>query len=394
MTLDSGRGNAQIANRSSSTVLSRTGISVDAIDLRFVRMPLLEPFETSFGVLTSRLVVLVGMASGRHYGWGEIVAWEAPLYSYETAATVQTVISQHLSPLVVGKTFLSFEELASAMSPVRGHPMAKAGIELAFADLAAKQLGVSLSSYLGGVRSEVPVGVSLGIQASLDALLDRVERYSALGYQRIKLKIKPLHDIDPVAIVRQRFPNAQLSVDANAAYTLQDGARLRMLDQFGLSMIEQPLQEDDIVDHAALRASLKTEICLDESITSLQRTEQALGIGSCGIINIKVGRVGGYAEALSIHDLCVARQVPVWCGGMLESGIGRLHNVALASLPGFSLPGDLSASSRYFARDLVTPHITVNARGCVEVPQGPGIGAEVDMDFLVDSTERMLRFEP
>jgi O-succinylbenzoate synthase len=254
-------------------------------------------------------------------------------------------------------------------------------------ELVARVREQSLSHLIGGTRARVPVGVSLGIQPTLDQLLDRVDRYLAQGYQRIKLKIKPGWDIDVVREVRRRHPNIQLSVDANCAYTITDGEYLRALDDFNLLMIEQPLSHDDLIDHAKLQSLLKTPLCLDESITSPARARQALEIGSCGIINIKIGRAGGYSSALAIHDLCYAKGVPVWCGGMLESGIGRAHNIALASLPGFSLPGDISASSRYFARDLIDPPVTVAADGFVAVPDQVGLGFPVDLDYLISKAE-------
>jgi len=272
--------------------------------------------------------------------------------------------------------------------------MAKAGLELAFMDLLARLKCRSLSTLIGGTRERIPVGVSLGIQPSLDHLLERVDRYLALGYQRIKLKIKPGWDIAIVREVRRQNPDILLSVDANAAYTLADVDHLRQLDDFNLLMIEQPLEYDDLVDHAQLQAKLSTAICLDESITGINRAKQALDLGSCRIINIKIGRVGGYSQAVGIHDLCYARGIPVWCGGMLESGIGRAHNIALASLPGFVLPGDISASARYFARDLIVPEVTVGRDGTVIAPLGPGLGFNVDLEYIIARTETLMRLEP
>lgn len=271
--------------------------------------------------------------------------------------------------------------------------MAKAGLELAYMDLLARTHDKSLSQLIGGTRPAVAVGVSLGIQPALDQLLRRIDQYLALGYQRIKLKIKPGWDIDVVREVRRRHPDILLSVDANSAYRIEDGPHLQQLDEFNLLMIEQPLDHDDLVDHARIQSELRTPICLDESITSVRRARQALDLDSCRIINIKIGRVGGYSEALTIHDLCHARGIPVWCGGMLESGIGRAHNIALASLPGFTLPGDISASSRYFARDVIVPPVTVNANGTVDVPQRSGLGFEVDVDYLSSNTENVERIK-
>jgi O-succinylbenzoate synthase len=271
--------------------------------------------------------------------------------------------------------------------------MAKAGLELACADLAAQMQNKSLSGFIRGTRHRVPVGVSLGIQPTLDALLDRVDKYLELGYQRIKLKIKPGWDVEVVAEVRRRHPHILLSVDANAAYTLKDVEHLRALDDFGLLMIEQPLNHDDLLDHARLQKELRTPICLDESITTLRRAEQALDLESCRLINIKIGRVGGYSQALAIHDLCKERGIPVWCGGMLESGIGRAHNLALASLPGFTLPGDISASSRYFDRDVIVPEVQVAGDGTVEVPSRPGLGFKVDLAYIEKCTEAAEQIE-
>jgi O-succinylbenzoate synthase len=278
-------------------------------------------------------------------------------------------------------------DLAARTSKFKGHNMAKAGLELAYMDLAARLQNRSLSVLIDGTRNRVAVGVSLGIQASLSALLDRVDKYLSLGYQRIKLKIMPGWDLDVVSEVRRRHPNILLSVDANSAYSLEDQDHLRALDDLGLLMIEQPLDHDDLLDHAKLQSSLKTPICLDESITSIRRARHALELGSCRIINIKIGRVGGYSQALQIHDLCYKHDVPVWCGGMLESGIGRAHNLALASLPGFTLPGDISASSRYFGRDLIVPPVEVRADGTAEVPRSAGLGFEVDVDYIESCTE-------
>jgi O-succinylbenzoate synthase len=269
--------------------------------------------------------------------------------------------------------------------------MAKAGIELAFVDLVARLRGEPIVRVIGGVRDSVEVGVSLGIQPSVEALDERVRHFLDLGYRRIKLKIKPGWDVSVVAAIRERHPRVLLSVDANAAYTLADAERLRQLDAYGLLMIEQPLAHDDLVDHARLQQGLATAVCLDESITSHERARQAIETGACRIVNMKVGRVGGYSEALRIHQLCLERGVPLWCGGMLESGIGRAHNVALASLPGFMLPGDISGSSRYFERDVIVPPVEVARDGTVAVPTGPGLGFDVDMAFLESRTESVER---
>lgn len=368
-------------------------IAVEKVEMRLVRLPLNEPFETSFGSIDSRLIFLVSVSSAGLTGWGEVVAAEEPRYSYETVGTAEHVIRDYLGPAMLLRPLKDLNDLAARFAMFRGHNMAKAGLELAYMDLLAKASGLSLSELIGGEKERIPVGVSLGIQPSFDRLLERVDRYLSLGYQRIKLKIKPGWDIDIVREVRRGHRDILLSVDANSAYTIADKDHLKKFDEFGLLMIEQPLEHDDLIDHAKLQSELTTQICLDESITGVRRAEQALELGSCGIINIKIGRVGGYSQALAIHDLCFSRGIPVWCGGMLESGIGRAHNIALASLPGFSLPGDVSASSRYFARDVIIPEVTVADDGTVEVPRGPGLGFEIDLDYIKANTQTVERID-
>ena len=367
-----------------------TAIKVDGVEIRLIRLPLIEPFETSFGRVDSRLIFLVRLEANGLTGWGEVVAAEEPRYSYETSGTALHVIRDFFAPAVVDAPLADLNDLAKRLSPFRGHNMAKAGLELAFMDLLAQANGPSLSSLLGGELKRVAVGVSLGLQPTVARLLERVERYLSLGYQRIKLKIKPGWDLDVVAAVRRNYPDILLSVDANSAYTFEDRAHLKQLDDFNLLMIEQPLQNDDLMDHARLQEIMSTRLCLDESIVNHRSAKLALELDSCRIINIKVGRVGGYSEALAIHDLCAAREIPVWCGGMLESGIGRAHNIALASLKGFTLPGDISASSRYFERDIISPAVTVAPDGTVAVPDRPGLGFDVDLDFIKHLTETRL----
>lgn len=364
-----------------------TAIKVDGIEIRFIRLPLIEPFETSFGKVDSRLIFLLCLEANGITGWGEVVASEEPRYSYETTGTALHVIRDFLAPALVETPITDLNDLARRLAPFRGHNMAKAGLELAFMDLRAQVSGQSLSTLIGGELKRIPVGVSLGIQPTLPQLLERVERYLGLGYQRIKLKIKPGWDLDVVAEVRRKYPDILLSVDANSAYTINDRDHLKKLDEFNLLMIEQPLQNDDLMDHARLQEIMNTRLCLDESITNHRQAKLALELDSCRIINIKIGRVGGYSEALAIHDLCAARQIPVWCGGMLESGIGRAHNIALASLKGFTLPGDISASSRYFERDVIAPAVTVAPDGTVTVPDRPGLGFDIDLDFIKRLTE-------
>jgi O-succinylbenzoate synthase len=304
---------------------------VEQIEVRTVRLRLNEPFETSFGRIDSRLIVLVSLEGNGLTGWGEIVAAEEPRYSYETVGTARHVVRDYLAPVILARPLTDLDEMHARFAPFRGHNMAKAGLELAYMHLLAQTRNQSLSQLIGGTRPAIAVGVSLGIQPAVDQLLRRVDQYLALGYQRIKLKIKPGWDVAVVREVRRRHPNILLSVDANSAYRLEDLPQLQALDEFDLLMIEQPLDHDDLVDHAKIQSAIKTPICLDESITSSRRARHALELGSCQIINIKIGRVGGYSEALAIHDLCFAKEVPVWCGGMLESGIGRAHNIALAS---------------------------------------------------------------
>jgi o-succinylbenzoate synthase len=375
---------ARIFERQTNTA---TAIKVDGVEIRLIRLPLTEPFETSFGKVDSRLIFLICLEAEGLTGWGEVVASEEPLYSYETTGTALHVIRDFLAPVVVDAPVAGLNDLARRLSRFRGHNMAKAGLELAYMDLLAQACGQSLSSLIGGELKRVAVGVSLGIQPAVGRLLERVERYLGLGYQRIKLKIKPGWDLDVVAEVRRKYPEILLSVDANSAYTINDRDHLKKLDDFNLLMIEQPLQNDDLMDHARLQEIMNTRLCLDESIVNQRGAKLALELDSCRIINIKVGRVGGYSEALAIHDLCAARNIPVWCGGMLESGIGRAHNIALASLPGFTLPGDISASSRYFERDIISPAVTVAANGTVAVPDRPGLGFDIDLDFIKRLTE-------
>ncbi len=368
-----------------------TPLRIDAVELRQLRLELVEPFETSFGRVQSRLFVLVRLEAEGLEGWGEIVAGEEPLYSYETVGTALHVVREYFAPAVLRRPVEGLADFSGRLAGFRGHPMARAGLELAYADLLGRATRRSLSSLLGGVRDRVPAGVSLGIQVDVPALLERIERHVRLGYRRIKIKIKPGWDIAVVEEVRRHHPDIGLSVDANAAYTLDDRKHLKELDAFRLLMIEQPLEHDDLLDHAELQRELETPICLDESIGNARAARQALRIGSGRIVNLKVGRVGGYSEALAIHELCRAQGVPLWCGGMLESGIGRAHNIALASLPGFTLPGDISASRRYFARDIIVPEVEVSAEGTVPVPTGVGLGFELDRDYIDSRTESVER---
>lgn len=361
---------------------------IEEIEIRHLELPLVHPFETSFGREDVRQTIVVAVRSQGLTGWGEAATSAGPWYEYETVETCWHVLSDFLGPLVKGQEVSTPEDAARLMAPVRGHNLAKMGLEAAVWDLLGQAGGRSLADMLGGSRERVPVGVSIGVQGSVSALLDRIAGFWAQGYSRVKIKIRPGWDVDVVARVRDRFPDVPLMVDANSAYTLADAQHLAGLDRFDLTMIEQPLAHDDLVDHAELQRRLYTPVCLDESVPSLAAARAALALGSGRIVNIKPGRVGGLTVARAIHDLCRAQGVPVWCGGMLETGIGRAHNVALASLPGFLLPGDISASARYFHQDVVEPAFVVDDDGTMHVPTGPGIGVAVQLDRLYTATRR------
>jgi O-succinylbenzoate synthase len=361
---------------------------IDRIELRHIKMQLVAPFETSMGVETHEEHIIVRVDGEGVTGWGESVAEGTPFYSYETVQTAWHILKDFLIPSLVGTAISSVDDWIRSCAHVRGHNMAKAGLESALWDLFAKSRGVSLSSMLGGVRSAIDVGVSIGLQSTPDRLVKKTEEYLREGYSRIKIKIAPGRDINLVRAIRTSFPDIMLQVDANSAYTLNDADLFRSMDGDRLTLIEQPLGYNDIYEHSKLQKMLRTPLCLDESIHSLADTQAAIELNSCKIINIKPGRVGGFSESIAIHNYCAANNVPVWHGGMLESGIGRAGNVALASLPNFILPGDISASSRYYLHDIVDPPFTVNSNGTMNVPQGPGIGVEVKMDRLSDVTVR------
>lgn len=362
-------------------------LRIERAELHHVALPLVRPFRTSFGVEDHHHAILVHLEGDGTEGWGESVSGLLPGYSYETVTTAWHVMSEFFIPAVLESPLVSIEDLRSRLSIYRGHPLARAGIEMALWDMLAIRAGVSLREFLGGESEHVPVGVSLGIQSNAEALLELVDRYLGEGYARIKLKIEPGNDIQIVEAVRNQFPEARLQVDANCAYSLDDAQVLAGLDQFGLEMIEQPLDGNDLLDHSVLQRRLQTPLCLDESVKSLRDARLALELGSCKVINIKPGRVGGLQEAVLIHDYCLANGVPVWCGGMLETGIGRAANLALASLTGFSLPNDISGTRRYFHRDLVL-HEFKQQEGEMRVPQGPGLGVRVDGPALRDFTLR------
>jgi O-succinylbenzoate synthase len=349
-------------------------LRIERVEVRRVTLPLRFPFETSFARTTAKRFLLVSVFADGLAGHAECVADVDPYYLPETNDTALHVMRDFLVPAAFALDVGDPRDVLPALARVRGHEMAKAAVEMAVWELWARREGVPLWRLLGGRGGEVDAGVSVGLQKDDAALLERVEAEVAAGYRRVKVKIKPGRDVDLVAAVRARFPRLPLMVDANSAYTLADADLLAELDRFSLTMIEQPLGWDDIVDHAALQRRLGTPVCLDESIRSGEDARRALDVGACRVVNVKVGRVGGFAGALAVHDACRARRVPVWCGGMLESGIGRLANVHLQTLPGFTLPGDTSASARYFDEDLVDPPVTVSPKGRIAVPEGPGIG--------------------
>jgi O-succinylbenzoate synthase len=353
---------------------------IEAVELRRATLPLVAPFRTSFGVLVERETLLVRVVTETGEGWGECVAFPDPGYSPEYVDGAHDVLRRFLVPRLLAAGDVAASDVGGLLAPVTGHPMAKAALELAVLDAELRTQVASLATRLGGARTEVECGVSVGMFPVAE-LLDHVDAYVAAGYRRVKLKIEPGFDVEPVRAVRERHPDVALQVDANAAYSRSSADRLVALDPFELLLVEQPLPEDDLLGHVDLARRLRTPICLDESITSARVAEQAITLGACAVVNVKAGRVGGYLEAVRVHDVCVAAGVPAWCGGMLETGVGRAANVALASLPGFTLPGDVSASDRYYTRDVVTePFALVDGR--LAVPTGPGLGVTVDAAFL------------
>jgi O-succinylbenzoate synthase len=364
-------------------------MKLDRVTLRQIRMPLVHFFETSFSRTYSRDIVLVEVESEGAIGWGEVTAGENPFYNEEWTDSAWMILHEYVAPRVLGAEFASADDIYPLTAHIRGHNMARGGLETAVWDLCARRAGVPLWKQIGaGARREIPCGVSIGIQDSVEQLLEKIQIELDAGYQRIKMKIKPGWDIDVVAKVRERFPGIKLMADANSAYTLADIERLRELDRFYLMMIEQPLSHDDIIDHAALQAQLQTPICLDECIRTVHHAEQAIQLRACGIINIKLGRVAGFRQAKKLHDVAQAAGIPVWCGGMLEAGIGRAHNVALASLPNFVLPGDVSASKRYWKQDIIQPAVETTPRGTIELRDGPGFGYDLDLDYIKSITVR------
>jgi o-succinylbenzoate synthase len=359
------------------------------ITLREIHLPLIAPFQTSFSETSLRRILLVETDVDGVPGWGESTAGEDPFYSYETVETAWHIIGDFLWPRLKDKEIASAADVWDLLARIRGHNMAKGGLEAAIWDAEAKLKNVPLAKLLGGVRQEISCGVSIGIQPRIKELIAKVEKELAAGYQRIKIKIKPGMDVEPARALRERFPRIRLMVDANSAYRLEDAPLLKQLDALYLIMIEQPLGWDDIYSHAQLQRQLETPICLDECIHDVEHARAAIEIGACRIINIKLGRVGGYTSAKRIHDICQAKSIPVWCGGMLESGIGRAHNIAMSTLANFTLPGDVSASRRYWAEDIIEPEVEVTRQGTILVPTLPGIGYTPRMDRIESLTRRM-----
>ncbi len=366
---------------------------IDSLELRIIRLPLVAPFESSTSVETVKEALLVLVEKEGVVGYGECVAGTGPWYSEETIESAGYVIKQFLAPLLFSNAFTNPAQFLDGTRRLRGNNMAVASVEMALWDLMGKLKRQPLSKLLEGSKTEVEVGVSVGIQPSIEKLVDKVALRVAEGYKRIKTKIKPGFDLEPVRAIRKRFPDIPLQVDANSAYTLEDLPLLKQLDGFNLLLIEQPLAPDDIIDHSKLQKHLSTPVCLDESIRSMDDARQAIEIDACRVINIKPGRLRGLKCSRQLHDFCMARKIPVWCGGMLETGIGRAFNVALASLPGFTLPGDTSASRLYFKKDIITKEFELTENGTLEVPREPGIGVQVDTKFLESQTiseERIL----
>jgi o-succinylbenzoate synthase len=365
-------------------------VLISAIELREIRLPLIHFFETSFGRTTERRIILVRVVdTDGAEGWGECTAGEGPFYSDEWAETAWPTLKQFLAPMVVGQPVGGATDVDRLMSRVRGHRMAKAAIETACWDLEAKRAGQPLWKHLGGVQREIPCGVSIGIQDSPEELIAKIEKELTAGYQRIKIKIKPGWDLDIVRKVRARFPDIQLMGDANSAYTLADLPLFKALDEFRLMMLEQPLAYDDMFDHAQLQKQITTPVCLDESVKTPADALHAIALNSCQIINVKLGRVGGHSQAKQVEAVARERNIAIWCGGMLESGVGRAHNIAMATLAGFTLPGDISASARYWTEDIIDPAVTVSSSGTITAPEGTGIGFAVNRTRIDRLTVRM-----
>ncbi len=369
-------------------------MKIESITLHHLRMPLVAPFETSFGREVERECVLISLDADGLTGYGECVATRDPGYNYETTGTAMHILNDFVAPLILGKDIKDAADFQARVSGIRGHHLAKAGVEMALWDLLGKRDGKSLREMFGGRRHKVEVGVSVGLQESPEVLVRTVSGYVEQGYARVKIKIKPGRDVGDASAVRKKFPVLRLQVDANSAFTLESAQALKPLDDLNLLLIEQPLFEDDIWDHHKLQKQFKTPICLDESILTPRHARYALEMQACRIINIKAGRVGGLSQALEIHDLCRKQNIPVWCGGMLETGVGRASNLALASLPGFTLPGDISASDRYYKRDITRERFSLNKDSTIDVPRGAGLGVTIDEDALAAFTLARLDLKP
>jgi len=364
-------------------------MQIKEIKLVEIKMPLVHFFETSFGRTYERNIILVRATdSDGADGWGEVTCGESPGYSEEWTGSAWATIEKILAPMVLGREVDSAGDIAGLMKWARGNRMAKSGIETACWDLEAKRLGVPLWRHLGGVNRTIESGVSIGIQDSVRELLGLIEREVAAGYKRIKIKISPRWDYDVLKEVRREFPDIQLMADANSAYTLADIDKLKSFDEFGLMMLEQPLAHDDIIDHAKLQAAIETPVCLDEPIKSAEDARKAIELASGRIINLKNGRVGGHTESKKVEAICRENDIPVWCGGMLESGIGRAHNIAISTFAGYTMPGDVSASKRYWHEDIITPEVSVSENGTIEAPDSPGIGFEINHGLIQKLTTR------
>lgn len=368
-------------------------MKIDRVEIREIRLPLVHFFETSFNRTTVRRIVLVRVEADGLTGWGEVSCGEEPLYSHETPETAWHILRDFVIPGSLKQEFKTASDFSPKFRMIRGHNMAKASLENALWDIEAQQKGLPIWKLLGGTLEEIPCGVSIGIQNSIEELLDKIQTELDAGYQRIKVKIKPGWDVQVLDRIRNKFPRILLMADANSAYTLADLPVLKEFDKFYLMMVEQPLGWEDLIDHAKLQRELATPVCLDESIHTADDARKAIEIGACKIVNIKLGRVGGFTSARAVHDVCRAKNIPVWCGGMLESGIGRAANIALSTLAGFTLPGDVSASRRYWKQDLIEPEVTVSAQGTIKVPQTPGLGFAPVLERIESATVRKEVFE-
>ena len=369
-------------------------MKIESLTLYYIRLPLVTPFATSFGSIDHKECILVELHADGLVGYGESAVERDPGYNYETTGTAWHILKDFVAPLILGQDVVDAADFQRRVAGIRGHFLAKAGVEMALWDLLGKRDGKSLKEMFGGERDKVEVGVSIGIQESASALVRSAEGYVAQGYNRLKIKIKPGRDVEDTSAVRKAFPDIRLQVDANSAYSLETSETLRPLDQLDLLLIEQPLYEDDIWDHRKLQAQFKTPICLDESVVSPRHARYAIEMEACRIINIKPGRVGGLSQGLEIHDMCRAQDMPVWCGGMLETGVGRASNLAIASLPGFTLPGDISASDRYFLRDITHERFILNPDSTIDVPIAPGLGVTIDEEALQQFTLAKLELKP